>query len=133
MYNEVHMSSNKIVSGMITPDGTVLISHHRHDMVAHKDKNGEVYFLDGGLEYVRCSVNTILPQFISVLTTDPHAKKREWFEWGTYGVDGKSPLSYIKLKDMTTDHINAVLKTQKLSNNVINMFNNELTWRSLET
>jgi hypothetical protein len=32
--------------------------------------------------------------------------------WGTRGKDGKQPLTYIPLKDMTTDHIEACLATQ---------------------
>ena len=40
-----------------TPDGTILISKHRHDYVEYTDKNGDYYMIDGGNDYVRKSVN----------------------------------------------------------------------------
>lgn len=44
---------------MVTPDGTKLISRHRHDYQAYTDKNGKYYMLDGGLNsgYYRRSAN----------------------------------------------------------------------------
>lgn len=40
-----------------TPDGKILESVHRHDYVSHRDDNGKLYFLDGGLDYARCSAH----------------------------------------------------------------------------
>lgn len=39
-------------------------------------------------------------------------KPEEILFWGTYGKDGKSPLRWIKLKDMESAHIEACLNTQ---------------------
>lgn len=36
--------------------------------------------------------------------------------WGTYGKDGKQPLKYITINNMTSEHIEACLKTQKNMN-----------------
>jgi hypothetical protein len=35
---------------------------------------------------------------------------RENLKWGTYGKDGKQPLTYVSLKDMSDEHIKAVLE-----------------------
>ena len=51
------MERNLIRNRWKTPDGTVLISRHTHDFVSHKDANGEEYFIDGGNDYIRKSVN----------------------------------------------------------------------------
>ena len=32
--------------------------------------------------------------------------------WGTYGKDAKEPLRYVRLIDCSTDHLQAILKTQ---------------------
>ena len=48
----------KLIKNSIrTPDGTVLTSRNIHDYRYHKDKNQELYFTDGGLSYIRRSVN----------------------------------------------------------------------------
>ena len=103
--------SDVIYSAMRTPDGTVIESRHRHDYVTYKDANGKEYMLDGGLDYVRASMNGD-EEFISVTLEDGHDKVREYLTWGTRGVNGDQPLRYVKLKDMDTDHIQACLETQ---------------------
>jgi len=40
-----------------TPDGKILESISTHDYVEHRDDNGKLYFLDGGLDYARCSAH----------------------------------------------------------------------------
>lgn len=34
------------------------------------------------------------------------------FTWGTYGINGKNPLKYVKLVDCSTEHLNNILRTQ---------------------
>jgi len=34
-------------------------------------------------------------------------------EWGTYGKHGDNPLTYVKLIDCSTEHLQAILQTQK--------------------
>lgn len=123
--------SDVIYSAMRTPDGTVIESRHRHDYVTHLDANGKEYMLDGGLDYVRASMNGD-EEFISVTLEDGHDKVREYLTWGTRGVNGDQPLRYVKLKDMTTDHIQACLDTQfQMYPSVRTAMENELEYREI--
>ena len=99
---------NIVYNGLKTPDGTILESRFRWDYQAHTDANGKVYVLDGGLDYVRCSL--IEDQILLTVTLDdPHEQVRQVVKWGTYGKEGTDPLSYVKLADMSDEHIRAVL------------------------
>ena len=98
-----------IRSCLETPDGTILQSRSRHDYRQHLDANGKTYMLDGGLDYVRCSAHGDEIHHC-VWDDDPFDKIREALEWGSYGSKGDQPLTYKKLCDMSTDHIEAVLK-----------------------
>jgi len=121
-----------LVSGMITPDGTVLYSRHRHDYKEHTDANGEWYMIDGGVDYVKSSVNNFRAQYISLTTESSHMEIREHFGWGTYGKDGKEPLHEVILKNMETVHIEAVLRTQtRLGPHITKLFVDELVFRSV--
>lgn len=44
-----------IVNAIETPDGTVLLSAHRHDFRGHTDANGKFYAVDGGTDYLKRS------------------------------------------------------------------------------
>lgn len=121
-----------IANQVRTPDGTLLRSYYTHDFQEHVDANGEYYFVDGGLDYLRRSINTIPADDCTVTLESPWQEQREAFEWGTYGKDGKQPLKYVKLCDMTSDHIEAILETQKhIPEWMRNMiFKRELQYRS---
>ena len=114
-----------------TPDGTILESMHRHDYVTYIDANGKEYMVDGGLDYLRRNVHDDAPYTeLSVLSTDEHSVVREVFKWGTYGIDGKQKLKYVILKDMSWDHIEAILETQtQLREHIRQVFVNELDYR----
>ena len=82
---------------LITPDGTKLVSHHRHDFVTHTDKNGKWYMIDGGIgnEYWRSSAHG--DEFINeVKLSDSFDKVRCNFE--RYNMYSRS---YVKLKDIS--------------------------------
>lgn len=114
-----------------TPDGTILESMHRHDYVTYIDANGKEYMVDGGLDYLRRNIHDDAPYTeLSILSSDEHSVIREVFKWGTYGIDGKQPLKYLILKDMSWDHIEAILETQtQLRDHVRQVFVNELDYR----
>lgn len=97
-----------------TPDGTLLVSYHRHDYVAHKDANGKYYAVDGGLEYLR-RIGTMDYEELSLTDKDPFSKVRNAMTWGTRGKDGNQPLEYKKIKDLDTAHIRAILESQRIS------------------
>lgn len=122
--SEVHLLCNK----WKCKDGTILVSKHRYDYVRHTDAEGEFYFVDGGIGgYIRHSGN-MTPML--VYTNDPHELIRENFGWTSYGVNGDKPAKLNLLKDLTEDHIRAILSTQThLPDYILNVFKNELTYR----
>lgn len=91
-----------------TPDGTVLESIHRHDYKTHTDANGKTYMVDGGLDYIRRACHG---DEVNLCLNDdqPHEVQRDVLTWGTHGKDGDQPYKRIKIADMETEHIEAVL------------------------
>jgi hypothetical protein len=122
------MTAKLIRNALQTPDGTLLESRSRHDYKTHVDANGKTYMIDGGLDYVRCSANGD-EIHLSVFDDDPFDKVREAATWGTYGINGDQPLSYIKLRDMETEHIKAVLKLSTVYPQYIGAMKKELDHR----
>ncbi len=93
-----------------TPDGTVLESLHVHDFKTYEDANGHTYMVDGGLEYTRRFIVAEAPyEELSVYVDEDHEINREYFQWTSYGKEGKGPAKVQFLKDMDTDHIHAIL------------------------
>lgn len=124
-----------VYNAIRTPDGTILHCKNRHDYQQHFDTVvNETYTNDGGEYYVRRSVNIVPFEDMSVWSSDTHEKIRNVFSWGTRGIDGDKPLRRVLLKDMTDDHIKAILRTQRHIDGtpVQLIFNNELEWRSCE-
>ena len=123
--------SEILVNMIRTPDGTMLQSKHRHDYVTYMDKNGLEYMVDGGNAYLRRNVHDDYPYEEMSLYKDASIETlREYFVWGTRGKDGKQPLSWVKLKDMSSSHIEAILDTQMaISDTVRELFYRELDYR----
>ena len=119
-----------IHSQLTTPDGTILISRHHHDYVSHTDSNGSYYFLDGGNNYIRCSGNAT--NLLTTLTTDdPHLLVRDYLQWGTYGVDGNQPRTYVTLANMETGHIQAVIPLLPADHSYLPYYQAELAYRNV--
>ena len=57
----------------------------------------------------------------------PIEQLREEFTWGTYGINGDQPLQRIKLKQMSDDHIRAIIRDGYLAASVVQR---ELIYRS---
>ena len=121
--------SNILHNALRTPDGTVIESRYRWHYVTHKDANGKEYMVDGGLAYLRHSAHGD-EEMLTVTLDDPHEVVREAVTWGTYGPNGDQPMTYVKLADMTTDHIEACLRTQDgMAPQIRTAMENELMYR----
>lgn len=133
--NESKYPEAMLYNAVRTPDGTVLHSTHGWDYKEHLDAiTGETYMVDSGNSmYYRRSINEVPAVDISVTTCSPFKEQRKVFLWGTYGVDGMVPRTQIALCDMSTLHIEAVLRTQSRIKDtyVEELMQNELEYRLL--
>ena len=125
MTSETRLLLNRIK----TPDGTILTSYNRHDYLTHKDTiTKEVLMVDGGNDYIRRHVGTY--EELSVYDDGSHLTRRSALHWGTRGKDNKQPLTYKPIKDLDSDHIEAILRTQtQLSEFYKGVFKEELKYR----
>jgi hypothetical protein len=125
MTSETRLLLNRIK----TPDGTILTSYNRHDYLTHKDAiTKEVLMVDGGNDYARRHVGTY--EELSVYDDGSHLTRRSALHWGTRGRDNKQPLTYKPIKDLDSDHIEAILRTQtQLSEFYKEVFKDELKYR----
>ncbi len=117
-------------NSIITPDGTELISKDRHDYVVYKDKNGQVFGIDGGNEYLRRTHDAVNCGIDTSITSDSKIEEiREVFKWGSYGKEGKDQLKVRFLKELSNSHIEAILKIDKLYEKLKEVFERELEYR----
>ena len=119
-----------VLNRIRTPDGTILTSRHIHDYQLHKDKNKEVYSTDGGIDYIRRSVNKEPYEDLSLYSTDSFEILRENITWGTYGKNYDEPLHYKSISNMSTNHINAILSQYELVEHLKELFEREILYRS---
>ena len=128
------MDKQLIYNAIKTPDGTVLVSYHRHDYKTHIDDNKEKYMIDGGLEYIRTSVNKIPAESLAVYDDEPFTKIREFMHRGGRGTDGKQPLEYVKLSEMNDDWVKAVIKYEeelRPNNRFLKFYRQEKEYRGI--
>jgi len=118
-------------SVMRTPDGTVLYSSHRHDYSERRDAiTGNIYMLDGGPDYTRCSANGD-EEFLSVMSSADHVSIRHAVTWSTLGKSGKLPYKCIPIASMDTEHLQACMETQASTMSQLHykVMQNELEYR----
>lgn len=102
-----------LMNAIRTPDGTVIQSRGVHDYVQHRDANGEVYMVDGGTAYLRRNKNTEPYEELSqYYKEDDHLHNRQYAYWGTRGPAGDQPLTWKAIRDLDTEHIEAILTTE---------------------
>ena len=126
------MSEPKLLANrIITPDGTMLQSCHRHDYKEYTDKNGKDYMVDGGLEYTRRIQNFDAPHTeANVYDTDPHEVIRDAFHWGTRGKDGRQPVEFKPISSLSNKHIHNIIMTQThVPDHIADAFVNEEFYR----
>ena len=127
-----------LVNKIQTPDGTILESKHRHDYVSHIDANGEYYMVDGGKDYLKRSINIIPAIDLTIVDDGTHELRRQYLTWGNnYDKDmNRLPETiYNPIKDMTSDHIQAILDGGWTKNNQLyeELFKEELKFRIKES
>ncbi len=108
------MKTRLIKNSIKTPDGTILVSRHTHDFVVHTDStNGNQYGVDGGTSYQRRIGNTQDCEDLSISIDEDKfdeefTKVRECLEWGSRGKKGDQPLKWLKISEMTDEHLNSL-------------------------
>lgn len=122
------MNKQILYNAIRCPDGFVLESFHVHDFKTHTCA-GREYMIDGGCFYVRRSANGDEEVLTEYLEEDNHEHNRKFFHWGTRGVKGDQPLSYVRLKDMDTDHIRNILNSQY---QIIGTYVEDLLWNEID-
>lgn len=126
------MTAKLIRNSLKTPDGTVLTSYSRHDYQTHKDAlTGKIYMVDGGLSYERRSFNGDEVD-LSLYDDQPHDVQRAVLRWGSYGKNGDEPLKRIAIRDMETEHIQAVLNGCNPADVFKNCMEEELKQRGMK-
>lgn len=105
------MNRQIVYNALRTPDGTILESHYTHDYKSYVDSNGKRYIIDGGTSYIRASANGD-EEYLTVYADDPHVLVREVLTWRTYGKHGDERLKWVILKDITDEHLLAIIDTQ---------------------
>jgi hypothetical protein len=90
--------------------GEVLTSYHRHDYKTCGCTNETM--VDGGTNYQRYGgLNLdLVDTSLTVYLSDDHEMNRVSAHWGNRGKDGKSPLSYKSVADMSNKHIANILR-----------------------
>lgn len=99
------------------PKQVFLVSSHRHDYRTYTFADGSTVSVDGGLDYVRRGFSTkgLASQYgvawveYNLDSTEPFSVIKHKLLWGTRGVDGKQPLTYVRLFDCTSKHLQAIL------------------------
>jgi hypothetical protein len=85
----------------------ILISHSRYDYKVCGCCNETM--IDGGTDYLRYGGKDLSKiDLQTVFTNDDYELVRVSAERGSRGEDGNQPLTYIKLCDMSLEHLNSV-------------------------
>jgi len=116
-----------------TPDGTILISHNRHDYKTHVDKNSYEYMVDGGMDYLRRNIVQEAPYTeMSVYDDSPYEEIRNVLYRGGRGKDGRQPLKYVALNEMSNDWVESVIVYEELvrpDNRYLKYYRQEVEYR----
>ena len=115
--------------------GEVLTSYHRHDYKTCGCTNETM--VDGGTEYQRYGgLNLDLVDISSTIyLSDDHEMNRSAAHWGNRGKDGKSPLSYKSIADMSNTHLANIIKDLggRIAPWIENIIIEELTYRIINS
>ena len=92
------------------------VSSHRHHYNIYEFEDGSYVAVDGGREYFRRG-NSIKDTFnpnnkiedYSLTEKSKLGEVKEKLLWGHLGKDGKGPIQYLPFKDLTVEHLKAIL------------------------
>ena len=88
--------------------GSILVSHHRHDYKTCGCENNTM--VDGGVSYSRYGgVEMKFVKPFRIYDDDTFENVRGYATRGGRGINGDEPLTYVKIKDMNDDWLDAVL------------------------
>ena len=89
--------------------GEVLTSYHRHDYKTCGCENETM--IDGGTDYQRYGGKdlSLVDSSSTIYLSDNHELNRSAAHWGNRGKDGRDPLSYKSIADMSNQHIINIL------------------------
>jgi len=119
-----------VLNAIKTPDGTIIMSHHRHDYVTYTDANGLDYMVDGGHDYLRRNLHEGAPYIeLSVTDSAPFEQIRESLHWGNRGKDNRQPLKFLPICRMADDHLEAILRLKMGGEWVQSIMREELSYR----
>ena len=93
-----------------TPDGTIIESRHRHDYVEYTDKNGYVYMVDGGTDYLRRGYERMDYTEMSLYEDDDFELIRKVVSRGGRGKDGRQPLTFTPICEMNDEWLEAAIQ-----------------------
>jgi len=102
------MAHKLVANKWRTPDGTLLWSKYTHDFVAHNDKNGDYYFVDGGNDYIRMSSNKEPMVSECVYSDDSFELVRKCVFRGTFAMDRKKGFkrrAWMPISNMSDAHL----------------------------
>ena len=91
-----------------TPDGTIIESSRKHNPAFHTDKSGQQYMVDYDVNFPRIQSDGNHID-LSIYDSSSFELVRDTFKWGSYGKDGVDELHLIKLKDLSDDHVKAII------------------------
>ena len=87
---------------------STIVSHHRHDYKLCGCKNEAM--VDGGTDYVRYGGKNLKKVVHHAVYADDNFEiVRQYATRGSRGKDGQQPLTYISIRDMDDDYLQAVL------------------------
>lgn len=72
--------------------------------------------VDGGADYLKKAFGDASKvEDLSITNNSTPEEVRARLLWGSRGVDGNSPLTYSPIGNLTTEHLEAILRTQRLN------------------
>ena len=112
-----------------------IVSYHRHDYKTCECENETM--VDGGTEYQRYGGKDLdlVDASSTIYLSDDHEMNRSAAHWGNRGKDGRSPLSYKSIADMSNTHLANILKDLggRIAPWLENIIIEELTYRIINS